>query len=71
MEKEAQMRAGCTLVRWLDNGRFSLRDVNNDSQLYFIEDADVPEIIEFLYHWSPGAKARLRLEVIPPAVNSK
>lgn len=67
MEKEAQVRAGSTLVRWLDNGRFSLRDANNASQLYFVEDADVPEIIEFLHHWSPAAKAKLRLEVIPPA----
>src|SRR5437870_443005 len=63
MKSHEQLRVGNTIVRCLDTGRFVFRDASDPAQIQTIEEAHIPEIIEFLYEWSPSAMKRLRIEV--------
>ena len=60
MEFPTQVKLGSTLVSYLEKDRFVFRDQHDASQMQFIDDPDVPELIEFLLHWSASAKQRIR-----------
>ena len=57
-----QVRIGSTMVRFLGNHRFVLRDVNDNTQVQFIRDDDVPVLIQFLFQWSKAAQTSLRID---------
>ena len=59
MNLPEQVRIGSTIVRFLENNRFVLRDTNDDTQMQIINDEDVPELINFLFQWSKAAQDSL------------
>jgi hypothetical protein len=62
MNQPEQVRIGSTIVRFLGNHRFVLRDMNDSTQVQFFRDEDVPALIHFLFQWSKAAQSSLRIE---------
>ena len=64
MDYPLQIRLGSMIVRALDEGRFVFRDAQDASQVQMVDNANVPELIQFLYHWSAAAKQKIKLELV-------
>ena len=64
MDYPLQIKLGSMIVRSLGEGQFVFRDAQDASQVQMVDDAHVPELIQFLYHWSTAAKQKIRVEVV-------
>ncbi len=67
MEPPPELRLGHVLVSFFDDCRFVFVDMNETARLITVDDAEVAELIKFLYKKSRSARQRLDVTPRPRA----
>lgn len=64
MKPKSELLLGSTVVSW-EGRKFILRDAENAKSMLFVEDADVADLILFLYGESRRAREAVRVQRRP------